>query len=140
MSKRLELATEVMGPHAGLHPDQTGRHIGEARFNLATRPLLSQHNGAPPILANDVERILPDIDADYGDRALQCLCHGVLLVFGVPASLIAGGAGARPDHPINGRCALDSATTGFHLATGRAIRRETRPRCENWRPASKRYA
>jgi hypothetical protein len=89
VSKRLELATEVMGPHAGLHPDQTGRHIGEARFNLAMRPLLSQHNGAPPILANDVERILPDIDADYGDRALQCLCHGVLLVFGVPASLIA---------------------------------------------------
>jgi hypothetical protein len=55
------------------------------RFNLATRPLLSQHNGAASIQADDVERILPDIDTDYGDRGVHCLSHGVLLVFGVPA-------------------------------------------------------
>jgi hypothetical protein len=102
MTKRLKPATEVMGPDAGLYPDQTGWHIGEAHFNLATRPPLPQHNGAALIQANDVKRILPDIDADYGDRSLLCLSHGVLLVFGDPPSLIAGGAGARPDHPISG--------------------------------------
>jgi hypothetical protein len=69
MTKRLEPATEVMGPDAGLHPDQTGWHIGETHFNLATRPPLPQHNSAAPIQANDVKRILPNIDADYGDRA-----------------------------------------------------------------------
>ena len=28
-----------------------------------------------------------DIDADYGDRAIECSRHGVLLVFGVPDQL-----------------------------------------------------
>jgi len=92
-----------MGLHSGLPPCQTGRHIGQARFNFATRPALSQHKGAAPIHASYVKRILPDIDAHYGDRALHCLGHGMLLVFWRPYSPIAGAAGARPDHPISGR-------------------------------------
>src|SRR3984893_4221540 len=49
------------------------------------------------------KRVLADIDADHGDCALQLLGHGVLLVFGAPSQHpIAGGAGARPDHPISG--------------------------------------
>jgi hypothetical protein len=31
-----------------------------------------------------VERVLADIDADYGNRAIGNLRHGVLLVFGAP--------------------------------------------------------
>jgi hypothetical protein len=62
------------------------------------------NGGAARIVAHDVERVFADIDADHGDRGIGCLTHGVLLVFGapLPASL-AGGAGARPDHPITGR-------------------------------------
>ena len=40
----------------------------------------------------------------HGNCSVQCLGHGVLLVFGAPSQHpIAGGAGARPGHPINGQ-------------------------------------
>ena len=83
-------------------PDQASRHIGEPCSNLATRPLLSQYDRTALIQANNVERVLADFDADYGDGGLECLSPGVLLVFGAPASLMAEGEGARPDHPIIG--------------------------------------
>ena len=103
VTKRCEFAAQVMCADAGFHSDQARRHIGEPGFHLATRPLLSQHDGASRIVAHDVERVLADIDADHGDRGIGCLRHGVLLVFGAPCQhSIAGGAGARPDHPING--------------------------------------
>jgi hypothetical protein len=54
---------------------------------LATRPLLPQHDGAARIVAHDVERVLADIDADYGDRSIELLRHRVLLVFGAPCQL-----------------------------------------------------
>jgi hypothetical protein len=51
-------------------------------------------------VANDVERVLADIDADDGDGSLGGLggapCRGCPL----PA-LIADGAGTRPVHPIS---------------------------------------
>src|SRR4030088_3162915 len=72
---------------ASFHADQAGRYIGEPRFDLATRPLLPQHDGAARIVAHDVERVLADIDADHGDRSIGCLRHGVLLVFGAPCQL-----------------------------------------------------
>src|SRR5262249_49507518 len=93
---------EMMRPHASLHADQARGHVGEPGFDLATRPLLSQHDGPTSIQANNMERVLPDIDADYGNSCLACLSHGVLLFICAPASLIADGAGARPDHPISG--------------------------------------
>src|SRR5258708_11244010 len=55
-----------MRADAGLHADPTRRQIGEPGLHLATRPLLPQHDGTALILANDVERVLADIDADYG--------------------------------------------------------------------------
>jgi hypothetical protein len=76
-----------MRADAGFHSDQARRYIGEPRFHLATRPLLPQHDGAARIVAHDVERVLADIDADYGDRSIECLRHGVLLVFGAPCQL-----------------------------------------------------
>jgi hypothetical protein len=48
---------------------------------------MPQHDGAARIVANDVERVLADIDADYGDRGIGSLRHGVLLVFGAPCQL-----------------------------------------------------
>ena len=62
-------------------------HVGKARFHLATRPLLPQHNCTAPIEANDVECVLANIDADYGDCGVEDLRHGVLLVFGAPCQL-----------------------------------------------------
>jgi hypothetical protein len=55
------------------------------------------------ILADDVERILADIDTDHGDCAVEFLGHGVLLCLRCPlASLARWQGGARPDHPILG--------------------------------------
>jgi hypothetical protein len=34
-----------------------------------------------------VERVLTDINADYGDCGIELLRHGVLLVFGAPGQL-----------------------------------------------------
>jgi hypothetical protein len=66
MTKCLERATEVMRADAGLHADPTWRQIGQPGLHLAARPLLPQHDGTALILANDVERVLADLDADYG--------------------------------------------------------------------------
>ncbi len=68
--QRLELATEMMRTDAGFHADQARRHVGKSRLHLAARPLLTQHDGAAIIEADDVERVLTDIDADYGNRSL----------------------------------------------------------------------
>ena len=76
-----------MRADAGLHADQARRHVGKACLNLPTRPFLTQNNCNPLIMANDVERVLADIDADYGDCGMSCLGHGVLLVFGAPCQL-----------------------------------------------------
>jgi hypothetical protein len=60
--------------------------------------LLPQHDGAALILANDVERVLADIDADYGGGSVEFLRHGVLLVFGAPCQLQSL-AGLEHGHP-----------------------------------------
>src|SRR5258706_14515392 len=77
----------MMRADAGLHADPTRRQIGESGLHLATRPLLPQHDGTALILANDVERVLADINADYGGRRVEFVRHGVLLVFGAPCQL-----------------------------------------------------
>src|SRR5262249_44916895 len=87
VTKTLELATEMMRPDASLHPNQAGRHVGQPRFYLATRPPLPQDNGSALIEAYDMERVLPDIDAHYADRRADLLGHGVLLGFGAPSQL-----------------------------------------------------
>ena len=43
------------------------------------------------IEANNMEGVLADIDADYGDRDTSCFRHSVLLVFGAPWQLAAAG-------------------------------------------------
>jgi hypothetical protein len=57
------------------------------RWSEATRPLLTQHNCTALIEANNVKRVLADIDADYGDCGFERVGHGVLLVFGAPCQL-----------------------------------------------------
>src|SRR6516225_3187922 len=68
----------MMRADASLHANQARLQVSEPRFDLAARPLLPQHDAAAPILADEVERILADIDPDYGDFAIEFLGHGVL--------------------------------------------------------------
>src|SRR5262245_38029516 len=77
----------MMRPDASLHPNQAGRHVGQPRFYLATRPPLPQDNGSALIEAYDMERVLPDIDAHYGDRRADLLRHGVLLDSSAPGEV-----------------------------------------------------
>jgi hypothetical protein len=64
MAKCFELAAEVMRTDTGPHANQVRQQIGESCFDLISRPLLTQHDGAVPIQADDVERVLADINAD----------------------------------------------------------------------------
>jgi hypothetical protein len=41
-------------------------------------------DGAARIVAHDVERVLADIDADHGDRTVECLGHGACSLSLVP--------------------------------------------------------
>jgi hypothetical protein len=106
-----------------------------ARFHLATRPLLAQHQGSTPILADDVERILADIDADHGDFAVESLGHGVLLVFaasrqlGVPAGLEHGRI--IPFSDICNRIGNGHQPEYNHLCTDEHVVRLTRARCSS---------
>jgi len=77
----------MMRTNASLHADQARWHVGKSRVHLATRPLLPQHDRPALIKANNVERVLTNIDAHYDDRGVQYLRHGVLLVFGACCQL-----------------------------------------------------
>src|SRR5580704_13805868 len=82
----------MMRSDAGLHPDQARRHIRKTSLYLATRPLLTQHDRTAIIEAYDVERVLPNIDTNYGDRILRCCSgHCVLLVWAPLTSLSLAG-------------------------------------------------
>src|SRR6516225_12237897 len=66
-------------------------------------PLLPQGDGAAAIEADDVKRVLADIDADRGDHTVMLSRHGVLLSLGASCQpTCRQGPGARPDHPITG--------------------------------------
>jgi hypothetical protein len=56
-------------------PIKARHHIGQTCFQLAARPPLPQHDRPTSIQANDMERVLPDIDPDDRDRGLRCLGH-----------------------------------------------------------------
>jgi hypothetical protein len=47
-----------------------------------------QHDCTAVIMTHDVERVLADIDADHGDRGVEFLRHGVLLVLSAPCQLL----------------------------------------------------
>jgi hypothetical protein len=74
VTNRLQFAIEVMvmRANAGFHADQARLHVGKPYLDLATRPFLLQYDTAP-ILADHVERVLTNIDADYRDRSVEFL-------------------------------------------------------------------
>ncbi len=48
---------------ARLHADEARRHVGKPSVDLAARQLLAQNDGAHLVEADEVERILADVDA-----------------------------------------------------------------------------
>ena len=64
-------------------------------FHLLAWPLLPQHDRAAVIMTHDVKRVFADIDADHGDRCVEFLRHGVLLVLSAPCQLLVL---AGPEH------------------------------------------
>jgi hypothetical protein len=67
---------------------ETGLHlVSSSRRPRRVRGGLTQHDRAALIVAHDVERVLTDINADYGDCGIELLRHGVLLVFSAPGQL-----------------------------------------------------
>ena len=59
LAREAQLAAEMMRTDAGLHPYQARRHIGQARFHLATRPFLTQYDRSTLIVAYDGNEFLP---------------------------------------------------------------------------------
>jgi hypothetical protein len=81
----------------GLYPSEA--------CGLTTRPFLAQHDYATTIEPNDVERVLTDINADYGNRTL-CRSHGVLLVLAPLASLSLAGQEHGRTIPLPHMCSI----------------------------------
>src|SRR6516225_1783998 len=55
MTKCLQLPTQMMRTDASFHADQARRHVSQPGVDLATRPLLTQHDSTTIIKPNDVE-------------------------------------------------------------------------------------
>ena len=66
----------MMRADTSLHADEAGRQVGEPRLDLTARPLLAQDDRTALVVADDVERVLADVDADHGDLGACCLGHG----------------------------------------------------------------
>jgi hypothetical protein len=90
------------GP-AVLQPCQRSKLAG------APKTLLPQHDAAAPILADEVERILADIDPDYGYFAIEFLGHGVLLCLRCPGQRARKGTGDED-------AAIEAAAKEFKIA------------------------
>jgi hypothetical protein len=67
MSKRCELAADVMSARTGLHADQAVRNVHEPALKLSARDLLLQNDRPALIEADKMEAILADVDADRAD-------------------------------------------------------------------------
>jgi hypothetical protein len=72
----LQFSAQMMRANARLNVDQTPRYIREPPFHLASRPLLPQHDRAALVEADDVKRVLANIDAHRGKGGLGLVGHG----------------------------------------------------------------
>jgi hypothetical protein len=78
-----------MCPDARLHADEARCHVGEPSLDLTARQLLAQNDGALLVQADEVERVLANVDADCrnGFKASGLAWHGMLLVLAAPFQL-----------------------------------------------------
>src|SRR5215467_6548477 len=95
-----------MRADTGFHADEAGGHVGEAALDLSARPLLTQHDGAGLVVANDMEGVLADIDAGDGDTGMSCASGhwaGAPIAAAPLSSVIRwrGGSTAGPFHKLS---------------------------------------
>jgi hypothetical protein len=67
VTKSFELSADMVGAGTGFHADQTARNIGKAPLKLLPRGLQLQNDVPALIEADQVKRILADIDTNRGD-------------------------------------------------------------------------
>src|SRR5260370_36807541 len=65
-----------MRANTGLHSDQTRGHVREPCFDLAARPPLPQHDRAASGEADDMKRVLADVEAPRGNGHTWFVGHG----------------------------------------------------------------
>ena len=111
-----DLGTEQQHEACWRSADQARRRVGKPRFHLAARPFLPQRDRTALILANDVKRVLADIDPDHGNRAVEFCGMACSLSLAPPASFSSSGAGAGPDHPLPGMGADVSPQSSWWLS------------------------
>ena len=89
MQQTTRPAEDLCPPGIRLNGASTYR-AADVSYCNPSRPLLTQHDRAALIVANDVECVLTDIDAEDGNGSWDGLGHGVLLVVGTPCQLLTG--------------------------------------------------
>jgi hypothetical protein len=62
VAERQQLTAEMMSTNAGLHANQTRRHVGQARLDLSAAKLLAQDDGTTLIHIDQVEAVLANVD------------------------------------------------------------------------------
>jgi hypothetical protein len=67
VSKRGELAADVMSARTSLHADQAVRNVREPALKLSARALQLQNDRPALIEADKMEAILAEVDADRAD-------------------------------------------------------------------------
>jgi hypothetical protein len=72
VSKRGELAGDVMRAATGFHADQAARNVGKPALKLSARALQLQNDRPALIEADKMETILAEIDADRADGSGLC--------------------------------------------------------------------
>src|SRR5262249_36875934 len=72
VSKRGELAGDVMRAATGFHADQAARNVGKPAPKLSARALQLQNDRPALIEADKMETILAEIDADRADGSGWC--------------------------------------------------------------------
>jgi hypothetical protein len=91
----MQFAAEVMGSDAGLDADQARWRVREPSADLAAHPSLAHDDGATLIHADDVKRILADINASA--QRPSCVDSEPIGVAWRPCSLIPWREGEKRD-------------------------------------------
>jgi len=72
VSKRDELASDVMRSRTRFHADQAARNIGEPALKLSARAFELPNDRAALVETDKMETILPEVDTDRAHGGVWC--------------------------------------------------------------------
>jgi len=111
------------------------RHCREPRFDLAARPPLLQYDLAASIEADDVERILANIDAHRGNGRIGLFGHGCASLIASPSQHHAQeGQGHGRTIPLADLSVVHPQPSGNLSITQMARRQPPRPGVQRHHP------